>query len=136
MTQYITRNTSNTLIFPLTERVTLTSPYFLFEFKSIQSGQVKYCIMANTSSYTGRYDKFVLIENTTENPTGGQIKLEDKGQYIVRIWEQSSASNLTPAGATTLLRENEMIFVRHSKPTISTYVAPRTAEVIYRNGAV
>jgi hypothetical protein len=89
--------------------------------------------MANTSNYTSRYDKFSLIENTTENPTAGQISLYEAGQYSYRVWEQSSSSNLNPANAGTLL-ESGIVVVRESSQTYIEH-QPSTIEYIsYGNG--
>lgn len=105
--QVITRSTANTLVFTLTELVTLTTPYFLFELKCSQNGITKYFISANTSSYTYRYDKFTVteVELASEALTTGSVNLPYVGEYYYRIWEQSSSTNLNPANTTTLLEQ-------------------------------
>jgi len=100
----LTKNTTATYYLTLTENVTLTSPYFLFEFTNEFTLTPVYFIAANTSSYTQRYDSFVITETSGTNIlTSGTITLNPTGQYTYRVWEQTSSSNLNPANATTLL---------------------------------
>jgi len=100
----LTKNTTATYYLTLTENVTLTSPYFLFEFTNEFSLTPVYFIAANTSSYTQRYDSFVITETSGTNIlTSGTITLNPTVQYTYRVWEQTSSSNLNPANATTLL---------------------------------
>lgn len=120
--QIINRSASNVLVFTLTEKVTLSSPKFLFELKCSQNGKLYYFIAANSSSYTYRYDKFTVTETTAalESPTTGSINLPYIGQYEYRVWEQSSATNLNPANTTTLL-ETGLIEVKETPSTINKY---------------
>lgn len=120
--QLIQRSSSNVLVFTLTEKVTLASPYFLFELKCTQNGQLKYFIAANTSSYTYRYDQFTVTEvaSGAEVLTSGQVNLPYVGEYQYRIWEQSSSTNLDPANVTTLL-ETGLIRVIETPATINAY---------------
>lgn len=132
MTQYINRGSVNNLIFSLDN---ITMPYFLFEFKNIHSGLIKYCILQSQSSYPDRYYKFLFTESNTDDAVNGILKLDDKGQYDVRIFNQSSSTNLNPNNAT-LIRSDEMIIVRWNQPVIRTYTATRSQNIIYKNGAI
>jgi hypothetical protein len=100
----ITRSSSNVIVLTLTEKVTLTSPYFLFEFKCEQNQQRYYFIAANTSSYTYRYDQFTVTETTAalQDPANGSINLPYVGEYEYRVWEQASSSNLSPLNTEPL----------------------------------
>lgn len=92
----INKTASNTLIFTLKERQTLTSPYFLFRFTNDITNAKQTVIMSDTSSYTDRYNSFTLIEGTT-------VTLSPEGFWKYEVWEQSSAVNTNPDLATTKL---------------------------------
>ena len=104
--QTITRGANNTVTLTLTESVTLTSPYFLVNAKSRRTNEVKNFILAsNLSSNTDRYDQFTITETSgTEILTSGTVTLTG-GDWWYKVYEQSSASNLNPDNATTLLEE-------------------------------
>lgn len=127
--QVITKNTTNTLYFTLTEKVTLSSPYFLFEITNQVDNTPIYFIATDTSSYTARYNKFSVIEGTN-SPTTGRIICTNVGQYNYRIWEQSSSTNLDPANASTLL-ETGIIKVQGTSATTTVYQPTRPTAVIY-----
>ncbi len=97
----INKGTTNQLIMTLTEKQTLTSPYFLFEFKSDVSMVAVYFLMADISIHTNRYNEFTFIEGTTKT-------LSPTGQWTYRVWEQSSSTNLAPSLATTLLETGQI----------------------------
>lgn len=92
--------TANEVILTLTEKVTLSSPYFLFEFINSESKEKKYCIAADTSAYPERYNKFTITEKTSPTPTSGEVTLSLPGFWHYNVYEQSSSSNLDPDSAT------------------------------------
>lgn len=104
--QTITRSANNTVTFTLTERVTLTSPYFLCRAQSRRTNQVKRFILAsNLSTNTTRYDQFTITETSgTEILTSGTVTLTG-GDWWYKIYEQASASNLNEDASTTMLEE-------------------------------
>lgn len=91
-----TKGTSNTWILTLTEKLTLSSPYYLFELKSDVSNLAVYFIGTDISTHQQRYNQFTFVEGTTAtlNPTG---------QWTYKVYEQSSSSNLNPINSTSLL---------------------------------
>lgn len=100
----VAKNTNNTLIVTLTEKVTLASPYYLFAFISDVSQLTKYFISADISIHTDRYNEFLITETSgTEILTSGTITLNPTGQWTYRIYEQDSSTNLDPSLATSLL---------------------------------
>ena len=101
----INKNTSNTLLLTLTEKATLTSHNFLFNFVSQGSKREYNVICSDISTATTRYNKFILVENLTQNLTGGTINLIDSGWYNYKVYEQSSATNLTPGNAIGIVEE-------------------------------
>lgn len=94
----ITKGANNDFICTLKEKQTLTSPYFLFEFRDTMGGAVKRFIAFDQSSYTDRYNNFLITEvnGGTENLTSGTVNLPKEGYYKYRVWEQTSSTNLNP----------------------------------------
>lgn len=125
----ITQTTTNTVIVTLTEKVTISNPYFLFKFENQQTKQLYYCISADTSSYTDRYNQFSIIEKVNPTLTAGEIRLASEGFYNYTIYEQVSSSNLDPANATGIVEKGiaKVFGVARTKythtPSPTTYTA-------------
>lgn len=120
--QKITRLSNSTLVFTLTEKQTLTSPYWLFELKFRgDNTTVKTFIASDTSSYPDRYNQFLVteVDAGSELLTSGTVNLQNTGEWHYRIFEQSSSSNLIVANATTEC-ENGIILVLPSSVTTPT----------------
>lgn len=100
----ITRGQSNTVIFTLTERATLSAPYFLVRAKSRRTNEIKKFILDTNTGATERYDRFTITESTTEDLTNSTVTLT-AGDWWYTIYEQSSATNLNTDLTTTLLEE-------------------------------
>lgn len=131
----ITKNTSNTLRPTLFEKTTITNATYLWEFKN-GTGIGVYCISTDlaTSQQIERSNKFVIIEtgNTTAVPLNGEVQLS-AGDYDIKIYEQSSTTNLDPTGLTCV--EDDIVTVLDS--TINTnkvYTGGSTTNKIY-NGS-
>ena len=91
---------ANTVVVTLKEKTTLSPVYYLWEFKSKQSNAKRYCIATDISQYKDRYNEFIITETTNPTPTNGQISLGEGGEWDYTVYEQSSNSNLNPAGLT------------------------------------
>lgn len=63
-----------------------------------QSFEKVYCILANISTGTARYDEFELTD-------GVDLTFPYDGYYTYKIYEQSSSTNLDPDLATSLCEE-------------------------------
>ena len=100
----LTKNSANTIRVSLAELSTLSNPVYLIEFISDTSLISATCIAADTSSYPARYNQFVITEQDAPDGLLGQIKLEPVGFFTYNIYEQTSATNLSPndAGVTLL----------------------------------
>ena len=91
----INKNANNTLVMTLTEKSTLSSPYFLFEFKSDITNNRVVFLAADLSNYNDRYNKFLITETSgTVDLTSGTIELNPTGTWTYRVFEQTSSSNL------------------------------------------
>ena len=105
----IEKNTSNTIIFTLTERSRLATPYFLFEFTS-DTGMVKLFNMVDNSGYPRRFNEMTLIETTSEDLPNGEVDLDyGWGTYLVY---ESSTPTLVVANTTGRILEEGKFFVK------------------------
>ena len=119
--QIINKGTNNILVFTLSEKVTLSNPYYLFSFKhQVELNPINF-IVADSSVYPNRYNKFLITETTgTVNLTSGVVSLAETGFYEYTIYEQTSSSNLNPSLATNIL-ETGMVKVLSTQPIYTAY---------------
>lgn len=119
--QIINKGQNNFLIFTLSEKVTLTNPYYLFSFKhQVLMSSVNF-IASDVSGFPTRYNKFLITETTgTVNLTSGVVSLPETGFYEYAIYEQTSSSNLNVANVTGLL-EIGMVKVESNAPIYNEY---------------
>lgn len=119
--QIINKGQNNFLIFTLSEKVTLTNPYYLFSFKhQVLMSSVNF-IASDVSGFPIRYNKFLITETTgTVNLTSGVVSLPETGFYEYAIYEQTSSSNLNVANITGLL-EIGMVKVESNVPIYNEY---------------
>jgi len=117
----INKNSNNTLILTLTEKVTIASPTFLFKLTNDLTRESVLFLSANLSSYKDRYDKFLITETSgTINASSGVINLNPTGYWKYQIFEQASTSNLLES-ATGSLVENGKIKVIGTDTTFTVY---------------
>lgn len=100
----LTQNIANNFVLTLTEKVTLSSPKFLFKFRNILENKSYYVIIADTSTYTRRYNEFSLTEGTAD-ALNGKVVLGVAGQYEYFVYEQTSTTNLDPTLSTGLVEQ-------------------------------
>lgn len=119
--QIINKGQNNFLIFTLSEKVTLTNPYYLFSFKhQVLMSSVNF-IASDVSGFPTRYNKFLITETTgTVNLTSGVVSLPETGFYEYAIYEQTSSSNLDISNTTGLL-EIGMVKVESKLPIYREY---------------
>ena len=117
----VTKNQTNYLVCTLSEVVTLTgTPYYLLYLEHQNTNNTYSVICSDVSSATTRYNKLMLIDNTSQNLTGGTINLP-VGEYIYKIYEQTSPTNLLIANTTSLL-ERGLLFVNNNA-TVIDYIS-------------
>ena len=105
----INKNANNYITVTLFEKTTLASPYYLFKFQSDITGSSVKFIATNTSSYTYRYDQFLITETSgTTNLTSGVINLDPVGDWTYTIYEQSSATNLIESLTTGIVERGKV----------------------------
>lgn len=100
----ITKGTTNNVALTLTEKCTLTSPYYLFVFQSDETRNLYKFIAADTSTHPDRYNLFAIVEtDSSPDPLAGEIELPIVGFYKYKVYEQTSSTNLDPALATGIV---------------------------------
>lgn len=99
----INKNTTQTIVLTLTEKSTLTSPYYLFSFTNDITQNTVNFLAADVSTAQERYNEFYVTETSgSTNYSSGTITLSPTGTWSYRVFEQSSSSNLNP-----LLADNQ-----------------------------
>jgi hypothetical protein len=94
----LTKGSTQNIILTLTEKQLLTNPNYLFVFTNRSANtEVKFVSLNNTdiSQYKDRYNEFSIVTNTN-------FSTALNGQYDYDIYEQTSTSNLNPAGLNLL----------------------------------
>ena len=94
----LTKGQTQNIILTLTEKQLLTNPNYLFVFTNRSTNlEVKFVKLNNTdiSQYKDRYNEFSIVTNTN-------FSTALNGQYDYDIYEQTSTSNLNPAGLNLL----------------------------------
>lgn len=94
----LTKGQTQNIILTLTEKELLINPNYLFVFTNRSANtEVKFIMLNNTdiSQYKDRYNEFSIVTNTN-------FSSALNGQYDYDIYEQTSTSNLNPAGLNLL----------------------------------
>ena len=94
----LTKGATQNIILTLTEKELLTNPNYLFVFTNRSANtEVKFVSLNNTdiSQYKDRFNEFSIVTNTN-------FSTALNGQYDYDIYEQTSTSNLNPAGLNLL----------------------------------
>jgi hypothetical protein len=90
---------SNVVVLTLSEKISISSPYYLFEFINNQTQIKYYCISSDLSLYPERYNKFtIVVKTTTPSPLVGEIQIPLGDEYTYNVYEQSNNTNLNPSG--------------------------------------
>lgn len=121
----IRKGQSNTLRLTLNEKCNLTLPHFLFVFKNAVNGQELRMILADTSSFTERYNKFAFVEPTTAEML--------EGFWSYDVYEQESASNTDPLEALDLVETGVLKVIDSTTPTEAIeYEGEATTTIVYQ----
>jgi hypothetical protein len=84
----ITKGETKFWYLTLTEKVTISNPKFLFYLTHRQTNKTYAFILSDVSTFTERYNKFSINENTYDF---------FEGEYLYEIYAQTSPSNLNPS---------------------------------------
>ena len=80
----------------LTEKVTISNPYFLFSVTHRQTMRVYNFILTDVSTFKDRYNKFSINESNYNFY---------EGEYMYEVYAQTSSTNLDPTLANELVEE-------------------------------
>lgn len=87
--------TSKSWYLTLTEKVTISNPYFLFVFTNRTTSVETAIILTDVSTHTERYNQFDVTEGTTFTL--------DSGEYEYQVYAQTSSTNTDPSLANELV---------------------------------
>ena len=109
-----TNDYTNVVVLTLTEKVTLTSPLFLFRFVNDMTGHEKVFAAADVSTAPDRYNKFVIMArnpNQTEDLTIGEPILSPTGYWTYEVGEieQTSPQSIDWADITSIVETGKVL---------------------------
>jgi hypothetical protein len=81
----------------LTEKTTIANPTYLFSITQRQTNTTTNFILSDVSAYTDRYNKFSVTEGSTFEVYSGE--------FLYRVYAQTSPSNLDPNLSDELVEE-------------------------------
>jgi hypothetical protein len=81
----------------LTEKTTISNPYYLFSLKHRLTAVEYNFLLTDISTYKERYNEFAITEGAT-------VTL-DAGEYLYRIYAQTSSVNTNPELTNELVEE-------------------------------
>lgn len=124
----IRKGQSNTIVVTLNEKNTLSNPNYLFEFENKVTKAKAYCVPTDISQYKDRYNEFAITE--TANPANlNQITLATTGEWVYRIYEQASSTNINPSLAGAIV-ETGLCTVNGANSTQTVY-SVSTSRTVY-----
>ena len=99
----ITQGQANTITVTLNEKLTISSPSYLFRFVNDETKAENTCIASDSSSYAYRFNQFTITEDVTEDRTNGTLTLPTPGMHTYYIYAQSSTTNLSALNTGALV---------------------------------
>lgn len=87
--------TSKSWYLTLTEKVTISNPYFLFVFTNRTTSVETAIILTDVSTHTERYNQFDVTEGSTFTL--------DAGEYEYQVYAQTSSTNTNPSLSNELV---------------------------------
>jgi hypothetical protein len=120
---------ANNVILTLSEKVTISNPYFLFALSSIQTNSTVYFLATDISNYTERYNKFIWTIKTNPNNNVGEFLLPIEGLYSYTAYQLSSPQ-LTPPNGAVVLEVGNVQF-GYTEQDLTIYNLPNTTIKVY-----
>jgi hypothetical protein len=110
---YIEKGKTNNIVLTLSETSKLTTPNFLFIFLNEYNLEAQSITFStpDISSYTNRYNQFIIVESATGSSTGGYnvpLKLVS-GQYKYTVYEGLTASLDINNTTGVIIEEGRMV---------------------------
>lgn len=110
---YIQKSATNSVVLTLSESSKLPTPYFLFVFLNEYNLEAQSITFStpDISSYTNRYNQFVIVESAAGSKTGGyNVPLSlVSGQYKYTVYEGPTASLDINTTTGIVIEEGRMV---------------------------
>jgi hypothetical protein len=107
----------NKIILTLSEKATLTSPNYLFYFKSRNTNETVAFVILNNADLSAYKERFNAFNITVSSYFATKLP----GEWSYQIYEQTSTSNLIPSQATSLLESGQASLNDTSQFSFTTY---------------
>lgn len=126
----IVKGQSNIVALTLTEKRTSTAETtYLLKLTERDTSTSVYCICADSSSYTERYNKLTVIDTASPTPVNGEVEL-NAGFYDYYVYDNvNSTSNLDPTGLLEV--ENGILKAIGTATSTTTYSGGNSTYVVY-----
>lgn len=105
----------------LTEKTTISDATYLFSITQRQTNNTTNFIATDVSAYTERYNKFSVTEGSTFSV--------DSGEFLYRVYAQTSPTNTDPDDADELVEQG--LLKVNPLVTVKTQYTPTLNEKIY-----
>ena len=117
----ITQEETKFWFLTLTEKTTISDPTYLFSITHRLTNNTTNFIASDVSAYTERYNKFSVTEGTTFSV--------DSGEFLYRVYAQTSPTNTEPDNADELVEQG--LLKVNPLVTVKTQYTPTLNEKIY-----
>jgi len=107
----------NKIILTLSEKETLTSPNYLFYFKSRNTNETVAFVILNNADLSAYKERFNAFNITVSSYFANKLP----GEWTYQIYEQTSTSNLIPSQATSMLESGQATLNDTSQFSFTTY---------------
>lgn len=121
----------NTFVVTVSEKVTISNPYFLLRIVHDQTHQEFVCLVADTSAYPSRYNRFQVLQGAAPVPLSGEVYVTESGLFHYYIYEQTSSSNLDYTATQGLLEVGKLTFTA-TLTSDTTYTGYPTTSTVYQ----
>ena len=118
MSLKINKGAANTVVLTLTEKTTLSTPYYAFKFTNSQTQEEKIFNATDTSCDTTRFNKFVITEDSTEDLDDGTVELENPHQWYYTVYEVATATSKLTTGVEL---ESGYVYVVDTESAVTSY---------------
>ena len=107
----------NKIILTLSEKATLTSPNWLFYFKSRNTNETVAFVILNSADLSTYQERFNAFNITVSSYFATKLP----GEWSYQIYEQTSTSNLIPSQATSMVESGQATLNDTSQFSFTTY---------------
>ena len=121
----------NTFVVTVSEKVTITNPYYLLRIVHDQTHNEFVCIVADSSSETERYNRFQVLQGASPDPLSGEINITESGLFHYYIYQQTSSTNLDYTATQGILEVGKLTFAL-TPTTDNTYTGYPTTSNVYQ----